>query len=41
MQMNADFQDPKYKEFTGKMIKVSCKFYNRLGYGFLEIVYLR
>jgi len=37
--MNADFQDLKYKELTDRIIKVFCKIYGKLGYGFLEKVY--
>ncbi len=39
--MNADNQDNefKYKELTGKIIKIYYKVYNKLGYGFLEKVY--
>ena len=37
--MSTDFQDSKYKDLTDKIIKIFCKVYNRLGYGFLEKVY--
>jgi len=38
-QMNADWQDFKYKELTEKIIKIFYKIYNKLDYGFLEKVY--
>ena len=38
-QINADFQDFKYKVLTEKIIKIFYKVYNKLGYGFLEKVY--
>ena len=37
--MNADFQDFKYKELTGQIIKIFFLVYNKLGYGFLEKIY--
>jgi len=37
--MNADFQDFQHKELTDKIIKISYKVYNKLGYGFLEKIY--
>ena len=37
--MNADFQDFKYKELTGQIIKIFFRVYNKLGYGFLEKIY--
>ncbi len=37
--MNADSLDFKHTELTEKIIKVSYKVYNNLGYGFLEKVY--
>ena len=37
--MNADYQDFKYKELTGKIIEIFYRVYNRLGYGFLKRVY--
>jgi len=38
--MNADKQDKefKYKELTAKIIEIFYRVYNKLGYGFLEIV---
>ena len=38
-QMNADYQDFKHKELTEKIIKIFCRVYNKLGYGFLEKIY--
>jgi GxxExxY protein len=38
-QMNADYQDFKYKELTEKIIEIFYRVYNKLGYGFLEKVY--
>jgi hypothetical protein len=38
-QMNADFQDFKYKELTDRIIKIFYKVYGKVGYGFLEKVY--
>jgi GxxExxY protein len=38
-QMNADFQDFKYKELTDQIIKIFHRIYNKLGYGFLEKIY--
>lgn len=37
--MNIDYQDFKYKKLTEKTIKIFYRFYNKLGYGFLEKVY--
>jgi GxxExxY protein len=39
MQMNADFQDYKFKELTEQIIKIFYRVYDKLGYGFLEKVY--
>jgi GxxExxY protein len=38
-QMNADFQDFKYKEITERIIRIFYRVYGKLGYGFLEKVY--
>jgi GxxExxY protein len=37
--MNTDYKEIKCRELTEKVIRSSCKVYNRLGYGFLEKVY--
>ena len=37
--MNAEYQDYKHKELTEKIIEIFYRFYNTLGYGFLEKVY--
>ncbi len=37
--MNTDYHDAKNKNLTEKIIKISYKVYNNLGYGFLEKVY--
>ncbi len=37
--MHADDQDFKYTELTEEFIRIFCRVYNKLGYGFLEKVY--
>lgn len=38
--MNADQDNFKHKELTDKIIKAFYTVYNKLGYGFLEKVYV-
>ena len=38
--MNADQENFKHKELTDQIIKAFYAVYNRLGYGFLEKVYV-
>ena len=37
--VNADFQDRKYTGLTEKIIRIFCRAYDRLGYGFFEKFY--